>query len=469
MNYKDLFTASKTALYLLENLLKKEDTNQNLLSIKAQLQFINNHADNNINPISMLEGKSFSFGILSSREFASPEELFVKNYIDRVSHLIGVENLELGGRELAIIEKFVDTISDYKKSLDEKINSCKTIENLLPEIDYILGGTFNSNKVMYNLQKSLKSELYSLIHKMLDINDDYYCLKTIELFCNKLENFNLVTLDFKTILTVHKGYFRYYFIQDLFKVTSKMCSNANLVTNSYMGIYLHYPDFAEIAQLDKEIALETFPVMLDLDWKINYKVYAAKTLFKLGEKSDKVINLKDLLEADFQSDFFQSENCLPLIKEYLEENYSSVPIKGIEREDFEEHLIYLADSYNYPSIIAFLRNKWQGSDWEDLTITLDNEWKFHLYRYSFVERCRIKIQGHERRRDDFYADNPEQLEWFLDVLAEFENTKYFQSWVLDFAIIGEDLLQFLLKEMRQIGIKETKIKVKAEVYQPKAK
>lgn len=84
------------------NLLKIEQTalqaidkfnNQNVIdisessiqSILAQLKFIADCAKQGKNPRNSLpEGQAFTYGIISSREFASPEELELKKYLTAV-------------------------------------------------------------------------------------------------------------------------------------------------------------------------------------------------------------------------------------------------------------------------------------------------------------------------------------------------------------------------------------------------
>ncbi|GAB2528837.1 immunity protein Tsi6 family protein [Microbulbifer agarilyticus] len=68
---------------------KKYGSTPVLKSIKNQMKFIRDCASAGKNPIRELpEGQTFTFGILSSREFSSPEELQVKEELNRVSRLL---------------------------------------------------------------------------------------------------------------------------------------------------------------------------------------------------------------------------------------------------------------------------------------------------------------------------------------------------------------------------------------------
>ena len=61
-------------------------------SIKNQMVFIKKYADQNIDPKAQLDGNQFTYGIISSREFSSPDELEVKALIDDVSKILDTQN-----------------------------------------------------------------------------------------------------------------------------------------------------------------------------------------------------------------------------------------------------------------------------------------------------------------------------------------------------------------------------------------
>lgn len=78
----------KSALKAIEKFLNQNvvDINEPFMqSILAQLNFIANCAKEGKNPrTSLPEGKTFTYGIIASREFASPEELELNEYITAV-------------------------------------------------------------------------------------------------------------------------------------------------------------------------------------------------------------------------------------------------------------------------------------------------------------------------------------------------------------------------------------------------
>lgn len=78
----------KTALQAIDKFNNQNiiDINEpSIQSILAQLNFIANCAKQGKNPRSSLpEGQAFTYGIISSREFASPEELELKKYLTAV-------------------------------------------------------------------------------------------------------------------------------------------------------------------------------------------------------------------------------------------------------------------------------------------------------------------------------------------------------------------------------------------------
>jgi hypothetical protein len=57
-----------------------------ILSILQQLEFIIKYSEQKIDPRSQLKtGQTFTYSVLASREFCSPEELAIKNLLDEVS------------------------------------------------------------------------------------------------------------------------------------------------------------------------------------------------------------------------------------------------------------------------------------------------------------------------------------------------------------------------------------------------
>jgi len=84
-----LENAAKDALLELNKLIKNYGTSNILESIQNQLQFIQQKAEEGKSPVDELEdGKKFTFGILASREFASPEELLVQEKIDSLTKIL---------------------------------------------------------------------------------------------------------------------------------------------------------------------------------------------------------------------------------------------------------------------------------------------------------------------------------------------------------------------------------------------
>lgn len=84
----NLLTVEKVALQAIDKFTNQTVVNMNepaIQSILAQLNFIASCAKQGKNPRSSLpEGQKFTYGIISSREFASPEELELKKYLTAV-------------------------------------------------------------------------------------------------------------------------------------------------------------------------------------------------------------------------------------------------------------------------------------------------------------------------------------------------------------------------------------------------
>jgi hypothetical protein len=57
-----------------------------IISILQQLEFIIKYSEQGVDPRSQLKkGQTFTYSVLASREFCSPSELSLKNFLDEVS------------------------------------------------------------------------------------------------------------------------------------------------------------------------------------------------------------------------------------------------------------------------------------------------------------------------------------------------------------------------------------------------
>lgn len=92
MNLNEIHISAERALESLKiNATLEHSTN--LDEIIEQITFISKCAKNGKNPRKVLmEGQSFTYSILASREFASPEELELKAKLDKVSRALFPED-----------------------------------------------------------------------------------------------------------------------------------------------------------------------------------------------------------------------------------------------------------------------------------------------------------------------------------------------------------------------------------------
>lgn len=88
MDYEELYTAANNVIFAIDNNPPEYASKSVLISIKNQMLFIRDHAAvGNDSAKELPLGKAFNYGILSSREFASPEEMILKGLIDEVSRI----------------------------------------------------------------------------------------------------------------------------------------------------------------------------------------------------------------------------------------------------------------------------------------------------------------------------------------------------------------------------------------------
>jgi len=85
MSYENLYLSSKMALKKIDEFEEKNGNWSIFETIRAQIIFINTHAYEKKNPVAYLkENQSFTFGVISSKEFSSPDELNLKKYFDKI-------------------------------------------------------------------------------------------------------------------------------------------------------------------------------------------------------------------------------------------------------------------------------------------------------------------------------------------------------------------------------------------------
>ena len=93
MDYKKL---TESACIALNEFAKQDVTSIDTVTYKSiieQLKFISYEANSGRNPLlSLPKGKSFTYGIISSRNFASPEELLLKQLLGEVTSLLYPED-----------------------------------------------------------------------------------------------------------------------------------------------------------------------------------------------------------------------------------------------------------------------------------------------------------------------------------------------------------------------------------------
>ncbi len=85
MSLKVLAEKANEAIEQIDRFIAEQHSSDFIESIKRQIAFIRDNAVTGKNPIAELkEGNTFSFGIMASRELASPRELELGTYISAV-------------------------------------------------------------------------------------------------------------------------------------------------------------------------------------------------------------------------------------------------------------------------------------------------------------------------------------------------------------------------------------------------
>ena len=88
MNFSELSKKASNAIDEIEKYIGRYGTNEVIASIKQQMIFIKEKAILKQNPVLALHEKKFTYGVLSSREFSSPDEMRIKKLLDDVSRIL---------------------------------------------------------------------------------------------------------------------------------------------------------------------------------------------------------------------------------------------------------------------------------------------------------------------------------------------------------------------------------------------
>ncbi|HSC68631.1 MAG TPA: immunity protein Tsi6 family protein [Cellvibrio sp.] len=89
MHYKTLCAAANKVILAIDTQAPRYASADVLASIKNQMVFIRDNALVGKNPSAELAvGTKFTYGILASRELASPDEILLKDLIDEVTRIL---------------------------------------------------------------------------------------------------------------------------------------------------------------------------------------------------------------------------------------------------------------------------------------------------------------------------------------------------------------------------------------------
>lgn len=89
MGLNELKEAADTAIEKINSFIKENGNSGPLQSILNQMIFVRDNAAKGQHPADVLkEDEKFSYSIIASREFASPDEMELKEFITRVSRIM---------------------------------------------------------------------------------------------------------------------------------------------------------------------------------------------------------------------------------------------------------------------------------------------------------------------------------------------------------------------------------------------
>jgi len=89
MDYRNLAESANTSIQKLQEFIESNGSSDTLESIKQQMTFIRDNALEDKDPsLELNSSQKFTYAILSAREFSSPQELELKEYINKVSRIL---------------------------------------------------------------------------------------------------------------------------------------------------------------------------------------------------------------------------------------------------------------------------------------------------------------------------------------------------------------------------------------------
>ena len=358
--------------------------------------------------------------------------------------------MDISSEDLALINAFQEELEVFKDydSIDTNIATYQAFSHFNKSIDTLARSSYQYRSEHHNVQYELRSNLKYSVQELLE-SDRFEARDFLDDLLDKIPVIKLISYPFHIVRSAHDGYFLPRYQQELITLAqSGPEHNFNPLDNR---LYITYSTFCDIAEQSIELARDVFPLFMSDLWGTGFRAAAAKQLYLLGSK-DRLIKIwKAELDNPVLNDD-EADACLLLWVEHL------VDAKGGSQNAKElipiESLLWKKSHLTPDSTLAkFAANKWQKSSWQRKVITCYNDWSFTLHRSPYLARCQLWIPGGEVTRDKVVPSFPEQLEWLEQTLARLAPEAYNSSWVIQYNIYGESVLQALLNEIKNLDVK----------------
>ncbi|NVK75433.1 MAG: hypothetical protein HWE24_18330 [Oceanospirillaceae bacterium] len=361
--------------------------------------------------------------------------------------------MDLSTEDLALINAFQQELEIFKDydSVDANIATYQAFSHFDKSIDTLARGSYPYRSEHNNVQYELRSKLKYSVKEFLESNR-LDARDFLDNLLDKIPVLKLIGYPFHLVRSAHNGYFLPRYQQELIILAqSGQSHNRNPLDNT---LYITYPTFFDIAEGIK-LAHDILLLFISDQWDVGFRAAAAKPLSLLGSTDSQVRIWKALKDNELDDPILNCDEANAYLMLWIEH---CVRTSGGSKNTKElvqlETLLWKKRRLNPHSELAkFSANKWQHSSWKRKVIDCNNGWRFTLHRSPYLAHCQLEIPGGEVARDQVVPSDPEQLKWLEQTLTRLAPDAYNVCWVIQYKLYGESILQALLNEINNLGVK----------------
>ncbi|GAB1261890.1 hypothetical protein [Aurantivibrio plasticivorans] len=351
------------------------------------------------------------------------------------------------------VKQFVNAITLFGDDSTQRNNIEVYLSHadIYKEIDFLVRNqNFQRGTLEHSIQYDLRSNITFSVKGFLE-SDFLPARELLDVLFEAIPVIKLINYEVETVIDAHRGYFLPRYEAELIELADSESNNRRIMDPNP---YLTYPKLKELAVLLPEVARKVLPSLLSESWGAGYRASAAEQLYNLGGRDQKVCIWKALGGFELKNSILRDREAekyiIAWIRHWVKARCGSQQFPELNHL---ERLMKNNVTLSKNSVLAnFLEEKWQGSNWSRKRIICENGWEFRFSRAPHIAQCRLRLPGGEVARNLVKPSFPEQLTWLEKILESLSYSAFSIAYVIDYTIHGEDILQALLRHIRDSRI-----------------